>query len=348
MKAKLRIQVNVTKGFDSIIIPSYNEQRTIGMLLEAILNQSFPVDDLEVVIADGISTDGTRKVIDTFRHENQELSITLVDNPKRIIPAGLNVALERATGDFIIRLDAHSIPEPNYVALCIEAIDKTGAANVGGAWEIMPSGDGWIARSIAIAASHQLGAGDARYRYKGDAGEVHTVPFGSFQRTWIEKVGAFNESLLSNEDYEYNYRLRMAGGKIWFDPAIKSIYFARKDLGQLMVQYLRYGYWKAMMLAQNPKSLRWRQALPAGFVLGLIALSVLALVLPSSRILLAAYLGVYAGITIGFGMVEAVRNRDLAILLGFPLALWTMHLAWGIAFFGGIIGWILGRLRGGS
>jgi hypothetical protein len=114
-----------------------------------------------------------------------------------------------------------------------------------------------------------------------------------------------------------------------------------------MYQYLRYGYWKAMMLAQNPKSLRWRQALPAGFVLGLITLSVLVFVFPSTRIFLAMYVGAYAAITIDFGLVEAVRNRDLAIVLGFPLALWTMHLAWGCAFIGGIIGWIFRRFRGG-
>jgi glycosyltransferase involved in cell wall biosynthesis len=332
----------------SIIVPCFNEQRTIGMLLEAIFNQTYPIEDIEVVIADGFSTDGTREVVEQFANEHASLSIFLVDNPKRIIPAALNISIEYARGDYIIRLDAHSIPEPDYIALCIETIQKTGAANVGGAWEIKPAGNEWVARSIAAAASHPLGAGDARYRYKGDAGEVHTVPFGAFQRSWVDRVGEFNETLLSNEDYEYNYRLRRAGGKIWFDPAIQSVYFARKDLRELMVQYLRYGYWKAMMLAQNPESLRWRQALPAGFVFGLITLSVLGLALPFTRIFLAIYVGVYAAITIGFGLVEALRRLDLGIVFGFPLALWVMHLAWGSAFFGGIIAWLLRRLRGRS
>lgn len=332
----------------SIIVPCLNEQRTIGMLLDAIFNQTYPVEDIEVVIADGFSTDGTREVVEQFANEHASLSILLVDNPKRIIPAALNVSIGHARGDYIIRLDAHSIPEPDYVALCIETIQKTGAANVGGAWEIKPAGEAWVARSIAAAASHPLGAGDARYRYKGDAGEVHTVPFGAFQRSWVDRVGEFNETLLSNEDYEYNYRLRRAGGKIWFDPAIQSVYFARKDLRELMVQYLRYGYWKAMMLAQNPESLRWRQALPAGFVFGLITLSVLALALPFTRIFLAIYVGVYAAITIGFGLVEALRRLDLGIVFGFPLALWVMHFAWGSAFFGGIIAWLLRRFRGRS
>jgi glycosyltransferase involved in cell wall biosynthesis len=332
----------------SIIVPCFNEKRTIGMLLQAILNQSFPVSDLEVVIADGLSSDGTREVVHEFAALNPSLSINLVDNPKRIIPAALNVALNQARGEYIIRLDAHSVPQPDYISLCIEVLEATAAANVGGAWEIKPSSDDWVARSIAAAASHPLGAGDARYRYRGDAGEVDTVPFGAFRRLWVDRVGGFNEELLSNEDYEYNYRLRKAGGKIWFDPRIQSVYFAREDLRNLMLQYLRYGYWKAVMLAQNPSSIRWRQALPALFVLGLLGLCVVALFFPIARIFLAIYIGVYGVVTLGFGILEAVRKRDLGLVVGFPIALWTMHLSWGTAFFVGMLKWIFGRLRGGN
>ena len=332
----------------SIIVPCFNEKRTIAMLLQAILNQSFPVSDLEVVIADGLSSDGTREVVHEFAESNPSLSINLVDNPKRNIPAALNVALDQAKGEFIIRLDAHSVPRPDYVSLCIEVLETTAAANVGGAWEIKPSSDGWVARSIAAAASHPLGAGDARYRYRGDAGEVDTVPFGAFRRSWVDRVGGFNEELLSNEDYEYNYRLRKAGGKIWFDPRIQSVYFARNDLRNLMLQYLRYGYWKAVMLAQNPSSIRWRQALPALFVLGLLSLSGLALFFPIARIFLVIYIGVYGVVTLGFGIFEATRKRDLGLVVGFPIALWTMHLSWGTAFFVGTLKLIYGRLRGGT
>src|SRR3989304_7761914 len=123
-------------------------------------------------------------------------------------------------------------------------------------------GGGGMARPIAAAASPPLGAGDAGYRVGSQAGEVDTVPFGAFRREWLERVGGYDESLQTNEDYELNVRLRRAGGKIWFDPSIRSVYYARSDLAQLWRQYYRYGFWKARMLLRYPGSIRWRPALP--------------------------------------------------------------------------------------
>ena len=321
----------------SVIVPCYNEEATIGFLLDAILQQSFPLDGIEVVIADGLSTDGTREVIDHFSRAHPNLNIRVVDNVKRIIPSAINTALEHARGDVIIRLDAHSIPHTNYIQRCIEVLEETGAANVGGAWEIKPATDTWAARSIAAAASHPLGAGDARYRFGGAVGEVETVPFGAFQRSWVEQVGRFDETLLTNEDYEYNYRLRQSGGMIWYDPSIRSIYFSRANLHSLMQQYLRYGYWKAIMLSRNPASLRWRQALPVLFILGILVLGLLAIWLPWSRLFLGLYLGIYLLVTIMVGLIEAIRHKDPGLVLGFPLALWTMHFSWGGAFLWALI-----------
>ncbi|MEJ2606517.1 MAG: glycosyltransferase family 2 protein [Anaerolineales bacterium] len=242
--------------FVSIIVPCFNEERTIGFLLESIFHQSYPLDNIEVIIADGISTDGTRQIVEAFKAEHPKLSIRLIDNPKRIIPAALNRAIEHAKGDVLIRLDAHSVPADDYVERCVSTIMRTGAANVGGVWEIKPSGDHWMARAIAIAAGHPLGAGDARYRTGGEAGATDTVPFGCFPRDWIERVGFFEEELETNEDYEFNVRLKQAGGVVFFDPAIRSIYYARPDLISLGKQYARYGYWKARMLIRFPSSLR--------------------------------------------------------------------------------------------
>lgn len=316
----------------SIIVPCYNEERTIGMLLQAIHSQDFPVEDLEVLIADGRSTDKTREVVMAFQRNHPALNITVIDNPSRIIPAALNLAIAASKGEFIIRLDAHSVPERDYVARCIQALERTGAANVGGIWIIRPSKNTWLARSIAAAAGHPLGAGGARYRIRGHEGEVETVPFGAFQREWVERVGGFNEDLITNEDYEYNVRLRQAGGSIWFDPAIRSIYFARSSLPALARQYTRYGYWKARMLRRFPGSIRWRQALPPFFVLSLLGLAAFGFFWKPAHYLLGLQLGIYALITMFSGIHQAITKRDLGLLIGFPLSLWTMHFFWGGAF----------------
>jgi succinoglycan biosynthesis protein ExoA len=330
----------------SVIVPCYNEEHTIGLLLDAILQQSFPLDDLEVIIADGLSTDGTREVIKRFSRNHPTLNIRIVDNIKRIIPSAINVALDHAQGEVIIRLDAHSIPNTNYIRRCLEVLEERGAANVGGVWEIKPAADKWTARAIAVAASHPLGAGDARYRFGGEEGEVETVPFGAFRKTWIDRVGRFDETLLTNEDYEYNYRIKQSGGLVWYDPSIRSIYFARSDLRSLAKQYLRYGYWKAVMLSRNPASLRWRQAIPVVFVLGILVFGVLAIWFSWSRISLGAYLGIYLVVTIIAGTIEAIRNKDLSLVLGFPLALWTMHLSWGTAFLWAVFTKLIWRRSG--
>lgn len=329
----------------SIIVPCYNEHRTIGLLLEAIYGQTYPLSDMEVVIADGMSTDGTRDVIQAHSLAHPDLVVHVVDNRDRIIPAALNRAVEAAYGEVIIRLDAHSIPKPDYVERCLAVLDATGAANVGGVWEIKPSGEGWVARSIAVAAAHQVGAGDARYRTGGEAGEVDTVPFGAFRREWMKRVGPFNEDLLTNEDYEFNLRLRQAGGEIWFDPSIRSTYFARHSLPSLARQYARYGYWKARMLNRYPGSLRWRQALPMLFVLTTLMLVCAAIFWYPARLLLGVQLGLYAAIVVLMSMMEAFRKRDAGLISGFPLAIWIMHFSWGGAFLWSLLSAYLERIN---
>ncbi len=255
--------------------------------------QTFPIEDVEVVIADGRSTDGTREKVTAFQGAHPELSICLVDNPKRNIPAGLNAALAAARGQYIIRLDAHSMPIPEYVERCVTGLQAGLGENVGGVWEIKPRGKGLIQRAMAIAAAHPLGVGDARYRYAAQAGYVDTVPFGAFRREVFDRFGTFDEGLLTNEDYEFNARLRQAGGRIWLDPAIRSTYFVRPNLAALAKQYWRYGFWKWQMLRRYPKTLRWRQALPPLFVLSLAALLLLSIFFPAARVLLAGLLLVY-------------------------------------------------------
>ncbi len=321
----------------SVIVPCYNEQATIGLLLDALYAQTFPRSEMEVIIADGLSTDNTRSVIAEWTREHPDLAVRVVDNPRRIIPAGLNRAIAAARGEFIVRLDGHSVPAPDYIERSIAALEQGLGANVGGVWEITPSGKSWIARSIAAAASHPLGVGDARYRYASSAGEVDTVPFGAFRRSLIEQIGAFDESLLANEDYEFNVRVRAAGGKVWLDPAIRSRYFARPTLTALAKQYWRYGFWKAKMLRRYPKTIRWRQALPPLFVLALLALPVIGVFWRPALWLWVAQVVIYALALALAGLQMALKRRDLALAIGAPLAIATMHLSWGSGVLAGLL-----------
>lgn len=322
----------------SVIVPCYNEQATIGSLLNAIRLQTFPIQETEVIIADGLSTDNTREVITDFQHAHPEISVRMVDNTKRQIPSGLNKALEVSLGQYIVRLDAHSIPAPDYIMKCIQALKSGKGVNVGGIWMIQPGADRWISKSIAAAAAHPLAVGDARYRVGGEAQAVDTVPFGAFHRELIDRIGPYNEDLLTNEDYEFNVRVRKSGGTVWYDPSIRSTYIARKSLVELARQYWRYGFWKVQMLRKYPETIRWRQALPPLFVLSFIFLTLLSLISSIASWILLVEISLYLIILLCVGFDKSLRHRHVSYLFGIPMAVATMHISWGTAFlYGGLL-----------
>ena len=315
----------------SVIIPCYNEQATIGDTLKAVYDQTYPRAQMEVILSDAMSEDRTREVIAEFQRTHPDLPVRIVDNAQRVIPSALNRAIDAATGEIIIRMDAHSKPYPNYVETCVNALEEGQGANVGGVWEIRPGAGTWIAEGIAAAASHPLGAGDAAYRLNPKAGEVDTVPFGAYRKSLVDEIGKFDETLLTNEDYEFNVRVRQAGKKVWLDPRIRSIYFSRSTLSALAKQYWRYGFWKWRMLRRYPGTLRWRQAIPPVFVASIIGLALLSFWLPA-RVLFAAEILLYALVLFGAGILQAARRGRPALALGFPLAVSTIHFAWGGGF----------------
>ncbi|MEW6241195.1 MAG: glycosyltransferase family 2 protein [Chloroflexota bacterium] len=320
----------------SIIVPCYNEQRFIGATLNAIYTQTFPRADMEVVIADSHSTDSTREVIADFQLSHPDLALTLVDNDRRAIPSALNRALAAARGGIVVRMDAHSTPYPDYVENSVRALEEGRGDNVGGVWEIRPGGRGWMAESIAAAAAHPLGAGDAGYRLNSAAGPKDTVPFGAFRRSLVERIGGYDESLLSNEDYEFNARVRASGGVVWLEPSIRSVYYARGSLGALARQYGRYGFWKLQMLRRYPFTLRWRQALPPLFVASILALAALSF-LDIVRAALILELGIYLSVLLTAGLLASVRQRKFFLVPGLPLAILVMHVAWGGGFLWSLI-----------
>ena len=321
----------------SLIVPCYNEEATIRQLLQAIECQTYPLADLEVIIADGLSTDHTREVITDYQSSHPNLSIRVIDNTRRIIPSGLNSAIEVARGKYLIRMDAHSIPDRDYIKNCVHDLEAGLGDNVGGIWKIQPGANTWIAQAIAIAAAHPLGVGDARYRIGGVAQEVDTVPFGAFHRELIDKIGKYDETLLTNEDYEFNVRIRQSGGKVWMNPAIHSIYFARSTLKELSRQFWRYGYWKARMLLRYPETLRWRQLIPPLFVLVLVSLGLLSFGWYLARLSLAIIVILYTIVIFATGLQMSINRKIPSLVIGFPLAIATIHLSWGSALLWGLL-----------
>jgi len=190
----------------SIITPCYREEKTIGRLLEAVRAQTYPVEMMEVVVADGISDDGTLREIELFRRSRPELCVRVLENPDRIIPSALNRAIAASHGEILLRLDGHSLPSSEYVATCVELLQRGKGDMVGGVWRIQPGDGSWQASAIAAAASHPFGVGDAYYRWASSAREVDTLAFWAFRKAWIDRVGLFDETLHSNEDYDFNSR----------------------------------------------------------------------------------------------------------------------------------------------
>ena len=256
----------------------------------------------------------------------------------RLIPAGLNAAIRASSGDVIVRMDAHSIPNTDYVTLCVDALEKNVAQNVGGVWDIQPGKNSWVARCIAAAAGNPLAVGDAQYRYTFKAAYVDTVPYGSYKRDLFDQIGLFDETLLANEDYELNTRILQSGGKIWLDPRIRCTYFARSDLRALSKQYYSYGYWKFQMLKRYPETLRWRQALPPAFVVGLLLSLLVGIFWKSSLVLFGIVLGLYFMVLLGVGIHMAFKKSDILMLIGVPLAIITMHFSWSAGFIASAFG----------
>ncbi len=319
----------------TVVVPCKDEERYIGELLSGLVDQHFP--GLEIVIADGRSTDRSRYIVEMFATQNPQLRIRVVDNPLRNIPSGLNRAIAEASGEIIVRLDAHCRPAAGYLERSCAALDIPGVQVAGGVWEIRPGGPGPTAEAIALAVSSGLGAGGASYRMAhAQAADVDTVPFGCFRRETWRTLGGYNEALLANEDYEFNFRVRSRGGRVYLDPRIRSTYFARSSVRTLARQYWRYGWWKAQMLRQYPKSLRARQAVPAVWAIFSLLLlplcGVSASFVPVMLIAWSAYLLLLIGASLG----QAPRVRP-AVWLRLPGIWATIHFAWGLGFWFGLV-----------
>jgi glycosyltransferase involved in cell wall biosynthesis len=258
--------------FVSLLLPIRNEAACIRRCLEAILAQDYP-GGMEILIADGMSTDNTREIIEHIPHS--AFSIHIFDNPGKIVPTGLNLALRQAKGEIIIRVDGHTIIAPDYVCQCVKTLQRTHADNVGGRMNAIGSNS--FGKAVALATSTPFGIGGGRFHYSDEEEWVDTVYMGAWPRRVFEKIGLFDEELVRDQDDEFNYRLREQGGRILLSPAIRSEYTVRSTPRGLWRQYFQYGYWKVRVLQKHPRQMSLRQFVPPLFVLSLLASAFLAI-----------------------------------------------------------------------
>jgi succinoglycan biosynthesis protein ExoA len=332
----------------SVVIPCYNEERFIGKALEQLADQ-FESDRYEIIVVDGLSDDNTRAVIDEFKRRRPDLTVLLVDNPARNIPTALNLGVAAARGSIIARMDAHAVPSDGYIRRCVEVLRTGTVGAVGMPCLVRPGADTVVARAIAVAVSHPFGIGDAKYRL-GAGGPpqeaVDTVAFACFRKSLWKELGGFNETLLTNEDYDFNYRIRQSSRQVILDRAGHCDYFARTTLKALATQYWRYGGWKAEMIRLQPRSIKLRHTVAPAFVLSLIVLAVASLVWTPARWLLLFEAGLYlvAALAAGWHATRETEGRGVGLLLVMPIVFGTIHVTWGISFlvsistFGRLIG----------
>ncbi len=329
------------RPFVTVIMPIRNEAAFIARSLRAVLSQDYPHDRMEVLVADGMSTDSTRAVIAQTAAACPGAAVTVIDNPGQIVPTGLNRALAQARGEIIVRVDGHTIVAPEYVSACVEALERTGADNVGG--QMFPVSEGAFGQAVAVATSSPFGVGGARFHYSTREEWVDTVYMGAWRRETFDRIGGFDEELVRNQDDEFNYRLRANGGRILLSDRIRSQYYNRSTLRSLWRQYFQYGYWKVRVMQKHPRQMRLRQFVPPVFVTIVLGAAVLAPFSEVVRWLLVSVLCLYAAANLGASLWLAAQ-RGWQHLGWLPVTFTALHFSYGLGFLRGLVRFV-GRWR---
>jgi glycosyltransferase involved in cell wall biosynthesis len=323
----------------TVVVACRNENSTIRELLDSLVRLDPTNLVLDAVIADGMSTDGTRRVLDEFARTYPWC--TVIDNPGRIVSTGLNRAIPAATGEFIVRMDAHTVYEPDYVVRSIEVLQATGAHNAGGPQRSRARG--YWPRAIHAGFHSPFASGGARFRDDRYSGPVDTVPYGCWRRDFLIGIGLFDETLVRNQDDELNLRIRLAGGIVWQDPTIVSWYSPRSTLGELFRQYFQYGFWRVAVLRKHPGRGSLRHFVPgAAALLGLSIVLLIALGIERSAaeavLLVLGFLYLVLSL---YAALRAAGREGWDLLPALPISFAFYQSAYAAGFCVGLVYWSL-------
>ncbi len=313
-------------------MPVHNEAAFVTRSVNAVMSQDYPQDRFEVIVADGISNDGTREVLRTL--QARHTALVVIDNPGKIVATGLNLATRVSRGDIIVRVDGHCEIAPDYLTTCVHHIMNDGVDVVGGS--VTTVGLTRTAMAIAAAMSSRFGVGGAAFRTTaGRTMQADTVPFPAYKRSTISLAGEYDEEQVRNQDDEFNYRIRALGGKLLLAGDVRSLYFSRASFRSLGRQYFGYGYWKVRVLQKHPRQMMARQFVPPSFVLVLLLCSAGAPFIHAGLMSLAVIAGSYATAVFAAALDAALPKRAAMVPL-FLAAFPVLHLSYGAGFLVGI------------
>jgi glycosyltransferase involved in cell wall biosynthesis len=324
----------------SIIIPCRNEAAHIDACLGSILAQEPLADgrDFEIVVADGMSDDGTREKLQAL--SKRDPRVRMIDNPGRIVPCGLNAAIRAARGEIIIRMDAHADYAPDFIRQCVAVLEETRADNVGGA--TVARGKGYISRAVAAAFQSPFAVGGARWHNLDFEGPVDTTFPGCWHKALFSRIGLFDEELVRNQDDEFNLRTTLSGGRIWHSPRIRSWYTPRSSLRSLYRQYLQYGYFKVRVIQKHGRPASLRHLVPVVFVLGIALGWLTGFVHGAFWLIYGGALALYAAMCLVFA-VRAAASAGWDLLPVLPVVFFIYHAAYGLGFARGLVDFVVLR-----
>ena len=310
----------------SILIPTFNEEDFIEDCVKSLICDSYPIEQIEVLIIDGGSHDKTIEIVQALQVHFSR--IKLLRNINKTVPAAMNLGLKEASNPILVWCGSHAKYNKDYLKHSVNTLlSEPYCASAGGV--ITPIAKTRMGKSIAIATSHKFGIGNAQYRYATESAVVDTVFGGCFYKASADAIGGFNEEWTRNQDYEFNYRLRSEVGNIILNPNIRCQYYCRESIPKLVKQYYSYGYWRFRTLLEHPKSLTLRQTAPILLVTGLI-LSTIAIL---SGFLVGLLIPlIYVTATIIISLMVSFTHKNSRLMATLPIIFASIHLSWGCGF----------------
>jgi glycosyltransferase involved in cell wall biosynthesis len=318
----------------SVVVPCRNEKGHIEACLDSILRQQLHVGDLEVIVADGMSDDGTREIL--MRMAEQDSRLRIVDNTSRTTPSGFNAGIRAARGQYIGILGAHTQYASDYVRTCVKLLEEHPEVCCTGG-PIVSKGRSSFGKAVAIVMSHPVGVGNARHRFPDYEGHAEGACFPMFRREVFEKIGCYDENLLRNQDDEFNYRLARSGEKVFISPRARCTYFVRETPSQLFRQYFQYGFWRVAVLRKHSLPASLRQVVAPVFLFLMLFLGILGLSLPGWWRLTAGVIPLVYGATLFVVGAKQGAKAGWRVAVLFPLAATIMHVAYATGFVWGVL-----------